>query len=413
MRILILSASTGGGHMRASATLRAYIMKRCPDAVVEIVDTLEYISPLLNKTVTEGYVYFATKTPMVYRAMYNSTNKDKTLNSLVVGFNNLVSKTLLPLFQEFRPDAVITTHPFSTEMVSNLKEQGEVTAPLICLMTDYAPHKTWINPRVDGYVVANDGMVDVMVEMGAKRELIHPYGIPIDSAFFTTKDRASILRGMGLNPEIPTILIMAGSFGVTNILKIYNEIVKIDVEFQIIVITGKNQRLFDAFDRLLERTERALREKPLKMTAKAAQPGAASKTVKVKPPKIKPHKNTKLLYFTNEVDKYMQISDLIITKPGGLTVSEALACNLPMAIFDAIPGQEEENAEFLIDNNMAVRIEKGATCGETIRSLLSNREELEKMKSACRTFDKSDSSENILRLIHQLLDRQKGGGTTD
>lgn len=389
--------------MRASAALKSYILEKNKEATVEMVDTLEYISPLLNKTITEGYVYLATKTPKMYGSLYKSANKDNPINSLVGAFNHLFCKALLPLLEEFHPDVIICTHPFVTEMVSNLKEDGLVKTPLMCIMTDYAPHKTWINKRVDSYVVSNEGMVDVMVEMGAKRELIHPYGIPIDNAFFTKKDRNAILKEMGLNPEIPTILIMAGSFGVTDILKIYNNIVKIDVDFQIIVITGKNQKLYDAFSRVLSKSNEIRPEKLAKIKSKARallDEEEENPHIRVR---VNPKKTTKLLYFTNEVDKYMQISDLIITKPGGLTVSEALACNLPMAIFNAIPGQEEENADFLIDNNMAVRIEKGATCAETIRSLLSNRERLEQMKQSCQTFDKSQSSENIYQEILRLM----------
>lgn len=390
--------------MRASSALKSYILQQSPDSKVEIVDTFEFISPLLNKTVSDGYLYLATKTPKMYGSLYKSTNKDRGLGSLLVGFNHLFSKTLLPLLEETAPDIIICTHAFPTEMVSNLKEMGRVDIPLMCIMTDYAPHKTWINSRVDSYIVANDGMIDMMVEMGAPRELIHPFGIPIDNAFFTQKDRVSVLRDMKLNPDIPTILIMAGSFGVTNILKIYNSIVKIDEDFQIIVITGKNQRLYEAFNRIIYKSRR---NKPdhtlhLKKHRLTDEYSHARKQIKVK---IKPHKPTKLLYFTNEVDKYMQISDLIITKPGGLTVSEALACNLPMAIFDAIPGQEEENADFLIDNNMAVKIQKGENCTQTIRSLLSDRERLRRMKQSCETFDKSNSSKNIYEQI-LLLTRE-------
>lgn len=396
MKILILSASTGGGHMTASAAVKSYILSKEQDAVVEIVDTLEYISPLLNKTITEGYVYLATKTPKVYGNLYRSTNKDRMLNSVLSGFNGLFGKALLPLLAEFNPDVIITTHPFSTEMVSDLKQLGKVKVPLLCIMTDYAPHKAWINPGVDSYVVSNEGMVDVMVQMGAPRELIHPYGIPVDGAFYTKKDKAAIITEMGLNPNIPTILIMAGSFGVTNILRIYHNIIKIDLDFQIIVITGRNQRLYDAFSKILQKQNEP---KPLRKV-KIRENGLEVKTV---PLKEKPQKPTKLLFFTKEVYKYMQISDLIITKPGGLTVSEALACNLPMAIFDAIPGQEEENADFLIDNNMAVRIQKGSSCADTIYNLLANREQLEKMKQSCQTFDKSKSSENIYQEILNLM----------
>ena len=407
MNVLILSASTGGGHLRASAALKSYILEHEPGARVEIVDTLAYISPMLNKTITEGYVTLATKTPGLYGTFYKSSNKEKGLGAFVVAFNKMFSKKLLPLLDEMQPDVIVSTHAFVTEMVSDLKGQGVVNIPLICLLTDYAPHQTWIAENVDHYVVSNEGMIDVMVEMGAPRERIHPYGIPIDHAFYTKKDRDAILDEMNLKPDIPTLLIMAGSFGVTNILRIYNNIVKIPEEFQIIVITGRNQRLYDAFERVIQKSLQEKPQKVIKVTATSTKKTTQAKPVKQKPVKEKPRKTTRLLYFTTEVDKYMQVADLIITKPGGLTVSEALACNLPMAIFDAIPGQEEENAEFLIDNNMAVKIEKGATCAETIRELLQNHEKLEAMKQSCQTFDKSRSGENIVNLIAQLIAEQR------
>ena len=114
-------------------------------------------------------------------------------------------------------------------------------------------------------------------------------------------------------------------------------------------------------------------------------------------------KKTKLIYFTDEINKYMQASDIIITKPGGLTVTEALACNIPMAVFDAIPGQEEENAEFLLKHNMAVRIKDGDSCRNSIVELLKDEGKLENMKEACKSFDKNDSTKNIFLLINELI----------
>lgn len=394
-RILILSASTGGGHMRASSALKSYIMDNDKNAVVEIVDTLAYINPILNKTVTEGYVQMVRKTPNLFGAVYNSSNKENTLNSFVVSFNNLFSKKLLPLIEEFKPNIIITTHPFSTEMISNLKEQELIDIPLICILTDYAPHRTWINKCVDEYIVASEDMIDLMVEMGAKKESIHPFGIPIDPSFYTKQDKDLILKELCLNPNIPTILIMAGSFGVSDIMKIYKNIVNIDLDFQLIIITGRNRKLYDAFDKIIsnENNENDEQNKYLKEIKKL-------KDAIVKPIKSKP---TKLLFFTNEVEKYMHASDLIITKPGGLTVSEALGCNLPMAIFNAIPGQEEENADFLINNDMAVKISKGPECADIIEELLSDSSKLDYMKTCCENFDKSKSGENILKLIESLI----------
>lgn len=182
-----------------------------------------------------------------------------------------------------------------------------------------------------------------------------------------------LLRDLRLDPELPTVLFMAGSFGVSNIIKLYRELADTEVKMQIIVITGRNQRLYEAFERELAGGERI---------------------------------PTRLIYFTDEVEKYMHASDLLVTKPGGLTVSEALACNLPMAVFDAIPGQEEDNANFLKVHDMGVRLEKDGDFAGQISALLSEKEKLREMRENCQHFDKSQSIPNLLALIRQLVEAQ-------
>ena len=373
MNILILSASTGGGHMRASRAIENYMSEHDESANVKIVDSLLYINPILNKTVTSGYVYLATKTPKIYGKLYELTNKEDRWISFVSRLNYLFANKLLPLIDEFKPDVIITTHPFPTEMVSILKSKELVNIPLVCIMTDYAPHKTWVNQQVDAYIVSNDDMVKEMSNIGIKEEVIYPYGIPIEQVFFEKKDKDLVLDELELNPNLPTILMMAGSFGVTNVFKIYEDIININRDFQVIVITGKNQKLYDEFAKVINKSE----------------------------------KQTKLIYFTDEVNKFMQAADIIITKPGGLTITEALASNIPMAIFDAIPGQEEENADFLINHNMAIKLEKGQSCDKLIEELLINKEKLNSMKEACKSFDKNDSSKNICALINELVENNK------
>ena len=370
MNILILSASTGGGHMRASKAIEGYMTQQNKDINVKIVDSLLYISPILNKTVTGGYVYLATKTPKLYGKLYDLTNKDHKLANFVTRLNNIFANKLLPLIDEFRPDIIITTHPFPTEMVSRLKSKKEINIPLICIMTDYAPHKAWINDKVDAYIVANDDMVTKMVTEGVDSRCIYPYGIPVDEVFFEEKEKQLVIEELGLDKSLPTILMMAGSFGVSNVFDVYENIIDIDLDFQIILVTGKNQKLYNHFEEVI---------------------GSSPK-------------KTKLIYFTEEINKFMQASDIIITKPGGLTVTEALACNIPMAVFDEIPGQEEENAEFLLKHNMAVRISDGNSCREAIIELLKDGEKLEDMKEACKSFDKNDSTKNIFLLINELIE---------
>lgn len=375
MKILLLSAATGGGHLRASHAIEEYLLENTTGVEVRVMDALKTISPVLDKTICDGYHFMATKVPKVFGKLYVKTNEETPLAQMVPKFNSLFSQRLVEPVLEFDPDVIITTHPFATEMVSHLKEKHVTDAPLICIMTDYGPHKAWISDNVDAYIVSSEDMIPEMVDLGVRQEIVYPFGIPVHDVFFDPADKAALLRELGLEDDLLTVLVMAGSFGVTNIMQIYRDIADIELPFQIIVITGRNQKLFEAFeDELGKRSGE--------------------------------RKKTKLVFFTNEVEKYMHASDLIITKPGGLTVSEALACNVPLAVFDAIPGQEEDNANFLLTHDMAVRLSKSGDCAATIEALLRDRERLEKMKASCKSFDKSESAKNIFMLINELLDKK-------
>ena len=371
-----------------------------------VIDTLEYISPLLNKTVVEIYEHLAKKHPNIWKLMYNTSNK-KSLNKVVEIINKTISKKLIPLIAEEKPDLIISTHPFSTEMISHLKKNENLSIPLICIMTDYAPHRTWLSPNVDSYVVANEEMIEPMEEMGVEKSKIHPFGIPVDNDFFNFVNKKDELKNLGLRDDLPTILIMAGNFGLANIGKIFVKLQKVDLNFQIIIITGKNKSLFDDLKQLTHGKRLRKRDKIL---SKMHLKNLSEKHLKImavkKSDEFKITKPTKLIYYTTEVDKYMHVSDLIITKPGGLTISEALACNLPMALFGTIPGQEEENANFLVGKNMAVKLENDSGEENIIRNLLLNPEKLNFMKYNCTNFDKSDCLKNIFNLIHGTKNKE-------
>lgn len=369
MKIMLLTAATGGGHLRAAHAIEQYIHDNT-DCGAVTVDALKAIGHLLDKTVCDSYLFMAKKVPGLFGKLYKGSNKENFFSGLVPKLSGRFSKGLLPSIEEYGPDVIITTHPFATEMVSNLKEAGLVQAPLICIITDYGAHRAYIANRVDAYVVASEDMVAELESLGVAPEKVYPFGIPVHGVFFQKEDRDALLLEQGLDPELPTVLFMAGSFGVSNIIKLYRELGQTDVAMQAVVITGKNQKLYNAFEREL----------------------ASGSPIP-----------TKLVFFTQTVEKYMRASDLLVTKPGGLTVSEALACGLPMAVFDAIPGQEEDNADFLASHGMCVRLCKGANFAEEISSLLREKERLSAMRENCRGFDKSQSIPNMIELIHSLV----------
>lgn len=403
MKVIILSASTGGGHMSAANAISEYLSEK--NMQTKVVDALEYISPILNKTITETYEFLAKKSPKLWKLMYKSSNH-RAINKVVSSSNSLISKKLIPLLGDFEPDVIISTHPFATEMISKLKSINKIDVPLICVMTDYAPHRTWISSGVNAYVIANESMIEPMQKMGVNPDIIYPFGIPVDEEFFSKKNKEKILTQMGLSPALPTLLIMAGSCGFGNMENIYKKLQKSSTDFQIIIITGKNPRLYNNMQNLISGSEikkhRSIIPK-FKIKNINFHNLRIFKNTTKEPEKIAVTKPTKIIYFTNEVSKYMAASDIIITKPGGLTISEALACNLPMALFDAIPGQEEENAEFLVSNNMAVKLDSKSDNIDEIENLLNCPEKLRDMRFNCENFDKSGSLSNIHSLIENLV----------
>ena len=400
MKVLIFSATTGGGHMRAANALKEYIIQKEPDSEVRIEDTIEHASPFLNKAVTEGYVYMATKTPKMYGTFYKTIDKESPMNKTFEMAVNQYSKKFMPLIEDFCPDIIVTTHPIGTEMASAIKNRHYADVPIISILTDFAAHQTYVSEGVDAYIVSSTEMIGQMMLRGVDGNKIYPFGIPVKQEFFKKIDRKTAMESEGLNPDVPTLLLMAGSFGVTDVLKIYHKIVKSECDFQIVAITGKNEKLYETFVKYLSKLtlNNTLFEFNLQ------KPANLKTSLKLSRHK-KPFKPTKLLYYTNEVEKYMQIADLIVTKPGGLTVSESIATGLPMGIFKAIPGQEEQNADYLIRSGMAVRLEKNNQCTETINDLMSHPEKLQQMRECIKRSSCGNSSEHIYTLMQELIEK--------
>ncbi len=411
MKVLILSATTGGGHMRAANALKEYILAKDPSSEVRIYDTIQYVSPRLNRTITGGYEYMAKNTPNLFGGMYKGSDKNSPINKPFEATLTSRGMRLLPMLDAFRPDIVITTHSFAAEMISTVKVRTELDFPVITILTDFAVHRTYINKGINAYIVSSEEMADQLCERGIDRSLAYVYGIPISGGFLKEIDREKAFLEEGLDPELPTVLIMAGSFGVTDVIKIYHKVVKSEAEFQIIVITGKNEKVFETFEKYLSKID---------INNTIYQLSEMYPTIKQQranyrnPRKLKPSKSTKLLYFTDRVEKYMRMSDIIVTKPGGLTVTEAIATGLPIAIFKPIPGQEEQNADFLVRNGMAVRLKKDKTCTETITQLINSPEKRRTMREAIARNSNGNSAEKIYGLMLRLLEDYKKahGGLT-
>ncbi len=370
MKILILTASTGGGHKRAAAAIEAKIKSLSPETEVKVVDAMKAIGKVYDKTVCNGYHFMATKIPKVYGECYKITDRKNLMYKAVMQSNTMMSDKLLDTINEYMPDIAIICHPFVTTMISKLRRQGKTNMKAISLITDYDAHRTYIVPNIEAYVLAEPQMAKKLIsEYGVDHNIIYPLGIPIFDRFTEPFSKEEICKREGLNPNVPTVLLMAGSFGVTGVLDFYKKLAEKGKDLQFIVITGRNIKLFGHLEKLID--------------------------------EMGTQNNTKLLYFVNNVEDYMHISDIIVTKPGGLTVTESLACNLPLAIYSAFPGQELDNAEFLTKQNAAVLLDK-KNGAEQIIELLNSPEKLAEMKENCKKLSQSDSAEKIFRLAEKI-----------
>ncbi|MBQ3265262.1 MAG: galactosyldiacylglycerol synthase [Ruminococcus sp.] len=421
MKVLILTASTGGGHNRASNALKTYINEHDPSADVTIIDAIEECSPVLNIAVVQGYKALVTLTPALFGAMYKSSDKESPLSETVNIIYQQCAKRLQPVIETIAPDVIISCHPFAGAIVGYMKEKTGYAVPLITIVTDFLPHRAYIAGGIDAYITASSQAKDILAEQyEIDRSSIYDYGHPVFEKFYegNGRSRDEVLDELGFDRNKRTVLIMAGSFGVTDILEIYENLLNIDIDYQIIVITGRNKRLYDAFDELLHNANEIVTEEEPELLKRFSQDNVLrfmynqSEMVKEKLTRTfrrttDKHKPTKLFFFIDNVDDYMHASDLIVTKPGGLTTSESIACALPMVVFKAYPGQEEQNAALLAENNIGVILEHSSEAAATVGALLSDGAKLDAMRESCRRFVHKNSCRNIYELAKKLAQDQK------
>ncbi|MBQ5348103.1 MAG: galactosyldiacylglycerol synthase [Ruminococcus sp.] len=369
MKVLIFSASTGGGHKRAATALKEYIESDSPENIVKIVDGLELAGKLYNNFICGGYTVMAKKMPKFYGNIYRNSDRESALNNLCNSVNKFKSRRLVGVIEMFKPDVIVSCHAFTATMLGDLKNKGKIKVPVIALITDYASHYTYIADGIDHYIVSSQKMVDdFQTRYNISPRKVHAFGIPVFQKFLTKTDKSELRTKLRLKPDSKTVLFMAGSFGVNEVLSVYKDIANSSKDCQFIVITGNNPHLFNKF-------------------------------------RTKINSNTHLLMYVDNVEDYMHCSDLIITKPGGLTVSESLTCGLPMAIYSAYPGQEADNAKFLSEIGVAVLLSDNA--GSTIQKLLNEPRRLSVMSERCRKAYDGSSSKKICELAYSLTENKK------
>ena len=374
MNILIFYASYGGGHLNAAKSIYEYILNHYENNHIELIDCMKYVNKTVEKVTTTAYREAAKKAPWVWGRIYNDSQKGP-LAHLSTRSNKIMAIKLLKLLREKKPDLIISTHPFSSQMCTYLKRKGKVSAKIATIMTDFAPHDQWLvgSESTDYFFVANDKMKDYLMKKNIADKKIFVTGIPLSGRFLQKYDRKEILDNYQLEDGKRNILFFGGGefgLGKSRTFEILDSLIKASKDMQMIAIAGKNEKMKTKFDEIVEKSD-------------------ATKRVKV-------------LSFTNQVPELMSISDLVVTKPGGMTTTESLASGLPMIIINPIPGQEEENAEFLEGKGVGIWIKKDDNVSEILTNLFSHPNKLNEMKNNAILLGHPNSTKDICDILLEM-----------
>ena len=365
-KVLILTTSTGQGHNQAANSLIEAFNESGYTCVKR--DFLEKTNKLLNKIIVLGYEILASKIPNIYGWFYKLTDS-KAINKLDYIFFLKTTRKMLKIINEENPDVIIGTHPFTVNIISHLKRKG-MTIPFISIVTDFKAHYSYVNSSVDSYITGSEFTKDSLVKRGINANIIYPVGIPIKESFFEKDINIPYVK----NDDYYNLLLMSGSMGLNNISYVLDELLKNSHKLRITVVCGNNEHL--------------------------------KKTLDEKAKLNFPNKKLHIIGFSNDIASFMEYSDILISKPGGLTVTEAIAKNLPLIIPFVIPGQEMENTEFLTSNGYAYYVKHYSDINSTVNKLIENPEELQRMREKLKVLAASYSLKSIINVADKLIDKK-------
>ncbi|MFJ2988541.1 glycosyltransferase [Collimonas sp. NPDC087041] len=364
-KILILSVSAGAGHMRAAEAIRSFATTHESEIQATHLDVMEYVSTSFRKLYTDFYIKLVSNHPALWGYLYQKTDEASQSafsQKIRRAVERLNCRTLLAEIKRLQPDAIICTHFLPAELLSREIRKGRLSAPVWVQVTDFDLHNMWIVPNMRGYFAANDEIAYRMRQRGLPSNSVHVSGIPIMPAFSAKLDRAVCSAEYGIDPTRKTFLMMSGGAGLGSLPDLAQRLLAMEGDFQLIALAGKNTQMLEA----------------LKQIA-AAHPG-----------RLFPQG------FTDKVERLMACADLVITKPGGLTTSECMAMGLPMIVNSPIPGQEERNADFLLEQGVALKAVDAIALEYRIRSLLNEPQRLDAMRLKITPLGRPHAAQCVL-----------------
>ncbi len=370
--ILVLSVSAGAGHVRAAQALVATAERDYPNAKVTHLDVMDFVPSSFRKVYADSYIKLVDKAPLLWAYLYQNTDEQASTSLLTKirrNIERLNTRDLQKEIKKLAPDAIICTHFLPAELASRRIDKGENMPPIWVQVTDFDVHGLWVHPHMQGYFVASEEVAARLEARGISASSIKVSGIPIMPQFTLTLDKTQCANELGINPNKITLIMMSGGLGVGNITTMAEALLRLPNDFQIIALAGKNQAMLAELQTL------------------AAQ----------HPARLFP------MGFTKTIERLMTIADIAITKPGGLTSSECLAMHLPMIVVSPIPGQEERNADYLLESGAALKaVDIPALCYK-VQKLTANPAHLASMHERMKNFALPAAANTVLSHVFSAL----------
>ncbi len=361
--ILILSASAGAGHTVAAKAIEDELRLQFRGAVIEVHDTLQHANAFFRNLYSRGYLGLVNYAPAAMGMLYDATDRPlKRRRDVRSAFQNMNVRKFVRFLIDRKPRLIINTHFLPAEIVAQLRRSGRLACPQVTVTTDFETHRLWAQQPTERYYTATeDGKAYLQTWNVPERDILVT-GIPIRTAFEQTIDREVCRARLDVKEQLPLILLLAGGFGVGPTESLFGELARMSAAAQIVVITGRNEALRARLEAI-----RGTMQRPARIVG-----------------------------YTDEMHLWMQAADLLVTKPGGLTTAEALACGLPMVIVNPIPGQETRNSDYLLENGAAIKVNNARLLGYRVSRLLDCPERFESLARAARSLARPGAAGRIV-----------------
>ena len=365
MRVLILSASAGTGHVRCGDALQKAFAAEPRVERVAHEDALRFTNKLFRDFYSKLYLQLVRDAPSVLGWVYRATDEPWKGETARVQLDRLNTRPLVKYIAEFAPDAVVCTHFMPAGIIGHLIERGDLQTHLSIVVTDLDCHAMWLSRVFHRYFVAIGETKAHLEALGLPAGRVSVTGIPIDAVFSENVDAAEVRQRLGLRADRPTLLLSAGALGVGPTEVVVRRLLELPREMQSIVICGRSEEL-----------QTRIRELVGDATDRFAVIG-----------------------YSDRMHELMRSADLFIGKPGGLTTSEALACGLPMCVVSPIPGQEERNSDHLLEEGAAIRVNELTTLPWKVSRLLADPERLARMRAAALAMGRPHAAREVVRTL--------------